>query len=79
MSESYKSWIQQKQLIQIIEEWTADEITGDVPQSSENLLKFFQMDYFLLNEDLEDDSFQMLDALKIICFIILISKEKEEK
>jgi hypothetical protein len=73
---SYKSSIQERPLREILEDCTEDD-DEKIPQATINLIKFFKLRYFLLNEDSE--SFQLLDSLKVICFLILFSKDKQDK
>ena len=75
---SYKSWIKEARLKEILGHFTADKQGGKSQRTTENLYKFLKLEYFYLNEE-DNESFKFLDSLKIKCFIILISRDKEER
>jgi len=67
--------ILERNLREIIEDCTINLDNGTLTQSTINLFKFLKVHYFLLNGDPENESLQLLDSLKVICFLILISND----
>lgn len=52
--------------------------SNSVPQSIKNIQKLFKTKFFQLSDESGYEILQLLDSLKIICFLILESNEANE-